>query len=160
MDKILLLGAGRVMYDGSPSDVESYLEDRGFPRPPIESVADHMLNVVSSTGNQLALQGPDASAQDYQNLIDFGKNAQESSAWIDAESNRKSPKKERYSQEQGSVLREIPILFIRTAKDIFRNRELFMMQLTISIALALLGGGIFNDVTNDLAGFQNRMGVS
>lgn len=160
MDKILLLGAGRVMYDGSPSEVDAFLEDRGFPRPPLESVADHMLNVVSSSGNRLALQGPDACVEDYENLIDFIESAQTASAWKDEESNRKGPDKKDGLPERGSILHEIPILFTRTAQDIFRNRELFLMQLAISIVLAIFGGSIFNDVTNDLAGFQNRMGVS
>ena len=160
MDKILLLGAGRVMYDGSPSEVEAYLEDHGFPRPPTESVADHMLDVVSSSGNRLALQGPDVCVQDYQNLVEFIESAQTSSVWNDEESNGRERQNKSCTRERGSVLHEIPILFIRTAKDIFRNRELFLMQLAISVMLALFGGGIFSNVTNDLAGFQNRMGVS
>lgn len=160
MNKILLLGAGRVMYDGSPSEVESYLEDRGFPRPPMESVADHMLDVVSCSGNRLALQGPDVCVQDYRNLVEFSESAQTSSVWNDEESNGRGLKNIFCRWERGSVLHEIPILFIRTAKDIFRNKELFLMQLAISVMLALFGGGIFSNVTNDLAGFQNRMGVS
>ena len=160
MDKILLLGAGRVMYDGSPSEVETYMEDRGFPRPPMESVAEHMLEVVSCSGNRLALQGPDACLQDYQGLLDLNDNVQTAVSWQDEDANDNGSQVESSSRERGSLLNEIPILFARTAKDIFRNRELFLMQLTISIVLALFGGGIFNDVSNNLAGFQNRMGVS
>ena len=61
--------------------------------------------------------------------------------------------------ERKSVVDEITILFVRTAKDILRNKELATLQLVVSILLALFIGGIFNGVTNDLAGFQNRMGV-
>lgn len=157
MDKILLLGAGRVMYDGKPSQVEAYLNGHGFPRPPMESVADHMLEVVSSHENCLALQGPDVCQEDYQYLLDLNNSVGTSMSWQDEEASDSSTSHR--SREGSLFINEIPILFIRTAKDIFRNRELFIMQLTISFCLALFGGGIFSNVSDDLAGFQNRMGA-
>jgi hypothetical protein len=62
--------------------------------------------------------------------------------------------------QQRSLVNELTVLFTRATKEIFRNQELFIMQLFLAIFLALFVGAIFNDVTNDLAGFQNRMGVS
>lgn len=54
---------------------------------------------------------------------------------------------------------EIRVLFRRTAQNIFRHRSLLMLHVVLSLVLALFGGLIFNHVTNDLAGFQNRSGA-
>ncbi|GLE05804.1 hypothetical protein PINS_up014985 [Pythium insidiosum] len=54
---------------------------------------------------------------------------------------------------------ELSVLFRRTALNIFRHRSLLLLHLALSILLALFGGLIFNHVTNDLAGFQNRSGA-
>ena len=51
------------------------------------------------------------------------------------------------------------LLLNQTSKEIFRNRQLFFMQLLVSIALAIFTGAIFNDVSNNIAGFQNRLGT-
>ncbi|KAG2502451.1 hypothetical protein JM16_009796 [Phytophthora kernoviae] len=58
-----------------------------------------------------------------------------------------------------SMLVEIRVLFGRTAQNILRHRSLLVLHIILSLALALFGGLIFNNVTNDLAGFQNRMGA-
>jgi len=152
MDKILLLGKGRVMYNGKPSEVGAYLEDQGFPCPPLETVADHMLTVVSDRKNREVLKGPDILRRDYEDLSNSHKAAEHD--------DEDSAGGDEMRVERQSLLNEIVVLLFRTGKDIFRNRELFLLQLTISIILALFAGGIFNDVSNNLAGFQNRMGVS
>ncbi|RLN94064.1 hypothetical protein BBJ28_00017554 [Nothophytophthora sp. Chile5] len=58
-----------------------------------------------------------------------------------------------------SLLIEIRVLFVRTAQNILRHRSLLVLHVALSLSLALFGGLIFNHVTNDLAGFQNRMGA-
>lgn len=140
MDQILLLGNGQVHYSGKPSEVETYLTDHGFPRPEMETVADHMLDVVSVRANCDILMTGSSKARPKTSL---------ESASIERDE----------TAERRSLFNEITTLFVRTAKDIFRNKELASMQLATSIALALLIGGIFKGVTDDLAGFQNRMGV-
>lgn len=160
MDKILLLGGGKIMYDGKPSDVESFLEARGFKRQPMESVADYMLEVVSNHDNRLLLGAPDANRDDYQELLTTGETLETAISWQDESITRSGSNNQTSSRDPPSLVQECSILFARTAKDILRNRELFSMQLGISVALAFFGGAIFNDVGNNLAGFQNRMGVS
>lgn len=54
---------------------------------------------------------------------------------------------------------EVRVLFWRTAQNILRHRSLLVLHVVLSLALALFGGLIFNHVTNDLAGFQNRSGA-
>lgn len=58
-----------------------------------------------------------------------------------------------------SVFIEIRVLFRRTAQNILRHRSLLLLHVFLSLMLALFGGLIFNHVTNDLAGFQNRSGA-
>ena len=58
-----------------------------------------------------------------------------------------------------SIMVEVRVLFVRTTQNILRHRSLLVMHVTLSLSLALFGGLIFNHVTNDLAGFQNRMGA-
>lgn len=151
LDQIMLLGDGRVMYNGNPSEVEKYLADHGFSCPDMESVADHMLDVVSVKANCEILQSA-------ANLLPEERGSR-SGKTPPRGASLENPNDETMKTESKSLLNEITILFARTAKDIFRNKELFIMQLSISSVLALLIGGIFNGVSNDLAGFQNRMGV-
>ena len=54
---------------------------------------------------------------------------------------------------------EFLVLFQRTAKNIIRNASLAATSVGIALALGLLGGLLFSDVTLDLAGFQNRTGA-
>ena len=145
-DQIFLLGEGRVMYNGKPSEVEEVFGQCGFPCPTMETVADHMLDVVSDKSNQEILLGRHKDDPAMQ-----GKTVVPTEHGDDTAQD--------VSRESKPLLREFMILFNRTAKDIFRNRELFVMQLCISVILALFAGGIFNDVSNNLAGFQNRMGA-
>ncbi|TMW62306.1 hypothetical protein Poli38472_009799 [Pythium oligandrum] len=60
---------------------------------------------------------------------------------------------------QRSLRIEVGVLFRRTSLNILRHRSLLMLHLTLSVVLALFAGLIFNHVTNDLAGFQNRSGA-
>ncbi|EGZ08156.1 ABC transporter-like protein [Phytophthora sojae] len=58
-----------------------------------------------------------------------------------------------------SLLVETRVLFGRTAQNILRHRSLLVQHVVLSLVLALFGGLIFNNVTDDLAGFQNRTGA-
>ncbi|KAK9712006.1 FAD-dependent urate hydroxylase [Basidiobolus ranarum] len=51
------------------------------------------------------------------------------------------------------------ILSDRTFKNLYRNPYLMLTHYVISVFLAVLCGLLFYQVTNDIAGFQNRMGV-
>ena len=60
---------------------------------------------------------------------------------------------------RSSVLLELQVLLNRTINTVFRNKSLVLMHALVSIVLAVVAGFIFEDVTNDLAGFQNRVGA-
>ncbi|CAG8499765.1 4595_t:CDS:10 [Paraglomus occultum] len=63
------------------------------------------------------------------------------------------------SHRRASWLTQFKILSDRTFKNLYRNPMLMFTHYCISVYLALLCGALFYQVTNDIAGFQNRMGV-
>ncbi|KAG0304130.1 hypothetical protein BGZ98_005903 [Dissophora globulifera] len=54
---------------------------------------------------------------------------------------------------------QFKILADRTLKNIYRDPMLMFTHFVMSIFLGLLCGAVFYKVTNDIPGFQNRMGV-
>ncbi|CAB9509231.1 Putative white-brown complex homolog protein 30 [Seminavis robusta] len=158
MDQILLLGSGKVMYNGKPSQVGRYLEERGFPCPELETVADHMLDVVSNKANHSILRSPAAYNNSPHSKLPASPRFHDEGAG-DGRPVVEDPFPRPMPAEPSSIVNEMMVLFGRTSKDIIRNRELFLMQLCLCTILACFVGAIFNGVSNDLAGFQNRMGA-
>ena len=64
----------------------------------------------------------------------------------------------RHEYSRSSLL-ELNILFRRTMRNIVRCRSLLAMHIVISVIIGVCGGLIFQGVTPDLAGFQNRTGA-
>ncbi|KAG9289200.1 hypothetical protein G9A89_022509 [Geosiphon pyriformis] len=63
------------------------------------------------------------------------------------------------SHRRASWFTQFRILSDRTFKNLYRNPMLMLTHYCISVYLALLCGALYYNVTNDIAGFQNRMGV-
>lgn len=57
------------------------------------------------------------------------------------------------------ILHQFAILSTRTWRNIYRNPMLLLLHYAISILLAVLLGYLFYGLTDDIPGFQNRMGV-
>jgi ATP-binding cassette subfamily G (WHITE) protein 2 len=51
-DSLLVMARGRILYQGSPSEVLRYYERAGFPLPPLTNPADHLLDVISNGENE------------------------------------------------------------------------------------------------------------
>jgi ATP-binding cassette, subfamily G (WHITE), member 2 len=161
MDQVLVLGGGSVMYNGKPSAVRNHLEERGFSCPDDMTVPDFMLDIVSDQANREILKESETTQIDYDTL----HSSDESAA---PPTNGPTNQAQEFGSDDRppiprniilSTLNEVTTLFTRTTKDNFRNMELFLMQSIISLLLALFVGGVFNDVSNNLAGFQNRLGA-
>jgi ABC-type multidrug transport system ATPase subunit len=58
-----------------------------------------------------------------------------------------------------SYARQFIILSKRTWKNLYRNPMLMLMHYAIAILLAVLSGFLFYGLTNDIPGFQNRLGL-
>jgi ABC-type multidrug transport system ATPase subunit/ABC-type multidrug transport system permease subunit len=58
-----------------------------------------------------------------------------------------------------SYIRQFLILSQRTWRNLYRNPMLMLTHYAIAILLAVLSGYLFYGVTDDIKGFQNRMGL-
>jgi hypothetical protein len=63
------------------------------------------------------------------------------------------------SPKRPGVLTQFRILSNRTFKNLYRNPMLMFAHYAIAVVLALVCGGLFYQVSNTIAGFQNRMGL-
>ncbi|KAF9920352.1 ATP-binding cassette sub- G member 2 [Linnemannia zychae] len=60
---------------------------------------------------------------------------------------------------RATIWSQFKILADRTLKNIYRDPMLMLSHFAMAIFLGLLCGALFYKVTNDIPGFQNRMGV-
>ena len=58
-----------------------------------------------------------------------------------------------------NVWQQFVILSRRTFKNLYRNPMLMLTHYTIAIVMALLCGVLYFNITNDISGFQNRLGL-
>ncbi|CAI5708092.1 unnamed protein product [Hyaloperonospora brassicae] len=177
LDKIILLGKGRMLYYGAPASAARSFHDLGFRCPDNENIADFILDIASdadnlqvlqSRGSNLDFEGAPASgvmagsAQSHLHKAVSSDTALDSPLYK-AESSPFKTEEASGSRSLAASIRmttvEIRVLFIRTAQNILRHRSLLVLHTALSLALALFGGLIFNNVSDDLAGFQNRMGA-
>ncbi|KAG3110032.1 hypothetical protein PI125_g10386 [Phytophthora idaei] len=222
LDKIMLLGKGKLLYSGEPAESKSYFQELGFKCPEHENIADFILDIASDTNNIPMIRSrmkrepspvsskPSTVRSRLQNIsprFTIGSSPPpraESSPFMKEDASLDTPRFEnmiaspvgdgipREPSTRGvpampgtprsppplsmaetetdeifddtktparSMLVEIRVLFARTAQNILRHRSLLVLHIALSLSLALFGGLIFNHVTNDLAGFQNRMGA-
>ena len=64
-----------------------------------------------------------------------------------------------YVIDRVSLFRQFRIISSRTIKTIYRNPALLATHYIVSIVVALICGILFWGVTDDIAGFQNRLGI-
>lgn len=63
------------------------------------------------------------------------------------------------SLKSATFLQQLSILCSRTFKNIYRNPKLLLANYLLTLVLALFLGTLYYDVSNDISGFQNRMGL-
>lgn len=63
------------------------------------------------------------------------------------------------SYKRASLIRQFIILSNRTWKNLYRNPMLMLTHYAIAILLAVLSGYLFYGLTDDIKGFQNRLGL-
>ncbi|CAH0476264.1 unnamed protein product [Peronospora belbahrii] len=214
LDKIMLLGKGKLLYSGGPAESKKYFQDLGFKCPKHENIADFILDIASDSRNipmirchmkqeptepakvssrscthlqnippQLAIDSPMAQSEtlplmeedlslDTPRVNNLLASPVESARFEEPRTDElPAPLPAAVAETRmdaigiamktpsHSILIEIRVLFVRTAQNILRHRSLLVLHIALSLSLALFGGLIFNHVTNDLAGFQNRMGA-
>ncbi|RHY27688.1 hypothetical protein DYB32_006611 [Aphanomyces invadans] len=149
LDNVLVLAKGMVDMDGSTATRFSSL---GLPCPANENIADHILDCASDPASIPVLHEAwlgdmhDASAREDP---------------LDAPVRQPSFEKVDFGMQRyhRSSLLELQVLFLRTMRNTFRQKSLFVLHLAISAILGVITGLIFMGLQNNLAGFQNRMGA-
>ncbi|KAK9460334.1 uncharacterized protein V1516DRAFT_676352 [Lipomyces oligophaga] len=58
-----------------------------------------------------------------------------------------------------SVFEQFTILSVRAFKNLYRNPMLLLTHYVIALVLAILVGYLYYDISNDISGFQNRLGL-
>ncbi|PWN42701.1 hypothetical protein IE81DRAFT_119342 [Ceraceosorus guamensis] len=69
------------------------------------------------------------------------------------------PERSLQGYEKASLWTQLVILSGRAFKNLYRNPMLMAAHYTMSLVLAVLSGLLYANVTNDIAGFQNRLGL-
>ncbi|ETP23981.1 hypothetical protein F441_02966 [Phytophthora nicotianae CJ01A1] len=171
LDKIMLLGKGQLLYSGKPADSKEYFHELGFKCPEDDNVADFILDVAIENNNLPSIQSKQDNTVPEKVAVSVNSTEPEefspkkpigsplyepdSSPFMFEDS---SESRSLVASFQSSMI-QIRVLFTRTAQNIFRHRSLLVQHVVLSLVLALFGGLIFNNVSDNLAGFQNRMGA-
>ncbi|ETV65864.1 hypothetical protein H257_17503 [Aphanomyces astaci] len=141
LDKVLLLAKGRIVYSGPTSTISTHFSSLGYPCPVNENIADHILDCATHAASIAALH----DAYHPEELP------------VSSMDNSRQPLVE-MTNHRSSVL-ELQVLFLRTLRNTFRQKSLFVMHVGISVFLGVVTGLIFMGLEDNLAGFQNRMGA-
>ncbi len=146
MDQIILLAKGKVIFSGPTTSAASYFASHSFPCPLDTTIADHILDVASAPENIDGLHTAWNAA--------LPSRASQSRGHLDSFDLLKDP-----SMWKRSFVLELQVLFLRTGRNLVRNKSLLVLHVVISMILALISGIIFTGLQLNLAGFQNRMGA-
>lgn len=100
----------------------------------------------------------DGLVEDYRksDLADAVKTSIEQSVSRERENQRTASPK---TNNRAGLWTQFMIISKRTWKNLYRNPMLMLTHYAIAVLLALLSGFLFYNVTNDISGFQNRLGV-
>ncbi|KAG2204428.1 hypothetical protein INT47_005219 [Mucor saturninus] len=188
-DHLILLAKGRIIYSGSQIQVQNYFGSIGYSCPPGFNIADYLIdltmeaveidesaNEVSSSlaVNVVVEDGPSPDGltphirtlkQAYENSS-VATEVQDDIAKLVSEANVAVTDDELSgntlvitSHKRPGFVSQFMILASRTFKNLYRNPMLMFAHYAISVVLALVCGGLFYQVSNTIAGFQNRMGL-
>jgi hypothetical protein len=170
-DSLLVMARGRILYQGSPSEVLRYYERAGFPLPPLTNPADHLLDVISSGENEerlflaARLEGQAAAtangaalAPPADSLPEIARESDSSISGVSIPLQRihraddgprdfdvAFPGAARKFHPRRWLLQYVT-LFKRSAKEQTRQWRTMMVQLVQNVVMALLIGAVFFQV--------------
>lgn len=122
-DNLMLMKQGSLIYQGSASKVDRYLEHLGFPCPPDMSIADHLLDVISPHNEHGEVITEDANKHVVPVNLSLGMNKDV----YDADGSR-------------SWLAQFGILTQRNFQQYVRNTDIIFMNFAVTILLAVFVG--------------------
>jgi ABC-type multidrug transport system ATPase subunit len=187
-DHLVLLAKGRTIYSGSQSRTQTYFGEIGYRCPPGFNIADYLIDLTMGAIKHddelnaevdIVIEGADTSSDDdglTPHLRKLSQEYEKSSVHLELReeitqmlvNNNSSGSSEISSGDttavisspkRPGVLTQFRILSNRTFKNLYRNPMLMFAHYAIAVVLALVCGGLFYQVSNTIAGFQNRMGL-
>ncbi|CAG8472928.1 5641_t:CDS:10 [Diversispora eburnea] len=154
-DQLVLLANGYMVYSGPANKCQSHFENIGHSCPPGFNIADFLEHNNREIDIDMNNDGfDDDTSEHLRNLVSSYRRS-----LISLEIKDEIDRAVNNTHQRASWLTQFRILSDRTFKNLYRNPMLMLTHYCISVYLALLCGALFYKVTNDIAGFQNRMGV-
>ncbi|KAJ9164240.1 hypothetical protein P3X46_023842 [Hevea brasiliensis] len=142
IDKILLLSKGTVIHHGTLSSLQSFLLSNGFTVPPQLNALEYAMEIL----NQLRESKPCTPSS---LLSSPGDNA----------TSPDSDNKARDIRYRSSRLHEIPVLYDRFWKIIYRTRQLLLTNTLEALIVGLVLGTIYINIGFDKQGIEKRFGL-
>ncbi|GAA5795628.1 hypothetical protein HPULCUR_000990 [Helicostylum pulchrum] len=188
-DNLVLLAKGRIIYSGSQAQTQNYFGNIGYSCPPGFNIADYLIDLTmeavkaddsneassSSLGVDVVVEdGPSLDgltphlrklSQAYETSL-VAEELQKEIAQTVSDANGSDSSDTLSgntivisSHKRPGFVTQFMILASRTFKNLYRNPMLMFAHYAIAVVLALVCGGLFYQVSNTIAGFQNRMGL-
>ncbi|ODV88931.1 hypothetical protein CANCADRAFT_131233 [Tortispora caseinolytica NRRL Y-17796] len=188
-DRLLLLGKGNTVYSGACSGLAQYFEGIGYECPPGYNIAEYLIDLTmggADFANHSASQGnygqiaagsnTDNSESSNSNLLSSLVNhfsnssiAKELTTEIDALT-RSASETENGDNSSGDHTLvaaasksgfwiQFKVLSSRAFINIYRSPLLLSSHYVMAVILAGVCGSLYYNVTNDISGFQNRLGL-
>ncbi|NXL07974.1 ABCG2 protein, partial [Mesembrinibis cayennensis] len=176
-DSLTLLALGKVLYHGPAKQALEYFSSIGYECEPFNNPADFFLDIINGDSTAVA-----ASKEDHEHL-DTGKEDNVDSSVVDVlhqkylnsslyqstkealgkvelgrgSSQRVSKQGHKITYANG-FLTQLYWVSKRSLKNLIRNPQASVAQITVTVILALVVGAIFFGVKLDRSGIQNRVG--
>jgi ATP-binding cassette subfamily G (WHITE) protein 2 len=147
----LLTRLGQVSYFGPPQGVAPFFQRAGYTCPQQANPADFMLDLVQQRSDERIVQ-LGAFWLDSLERVQFDKEMPAKTSVSG------QPTKNSYWGNRNFAV-QLYYLCQRELRHLGRNAALLMTQLAASILLATFIGLVFRDLTLDIAGMQNRLGL-
>lgn len=149
LDSLLLLGAGRMIYQGRERDVQPYFEGLGFHFPDHGNPADIIGDIIAGEG-QLYKKSGDTKVQ---SLIEYWKMTHQSSPYTEKVSVQETQALRRSIQLRGAPFYwQIYICFRRSITQQIRTKSSFFFELGVGALAGFLIG--LAELNNNGINFQ------
>ncbi|KAK4051863.1 FAD-dependent urate hydroxylase [Microbotryomycetes sp. JL201] len=185
-DKLVLLANGKLVYSGEASACQQYFEKIGYACPPGFNIADYLIDLTMQ--NEKLPDAEDEQAHATGNGNSKRSSGSGSSTPVDvklaklvqsfASSDVAAENRERIaasstsrsrgvansqpivlrSYKRASWWQQFTILSGRCFKNLYRNPMLMWSHYAVAIIVAVICAFLFRNLTDDIPGFQNRMG--
>lgn len=186
-DHLVLLAKGHTIYAGPQTQAQQYFSHIGYTCPPGFNIGDYAIDLTMGAIKRdtpvdvvVVQDAPENSddeltphlkqlAQAYNDSSMAAELREEIAQSIHETNNNSSGSSSSAissrdtaiisTHKKPTFITQFRILSDRTFKNLYRNPMLMFAHYGIAVVLALVCGGLFYQVSNTIAGFQNRMGL-